>query len=657
MEQIKIDDFLKYKYISSFKANPVNDKACFILGKTNYDKNEYHYELHTLINEKTKKVALLKKDAQVIWEDQNTLIFPLKKNKQEEKKKKDKHSIFYRYNLVEQKLTKAFELPIPASIIKALEDNKFLISAQLTSQEHHLYLDDPKDRSKLLKKFKAQNLYEDINELPFYSNGNGFIANKRQQLFIYDDQTKKLDLIVDPDFNVGKVVVSNDLKDIYYTGKQAKSIKSLTTHIYVYHMESKITDILYHEDDYAISQLFILKDKLIVEATDMKSYGVNQNSHFYELKEKKLKLFKSYGLSTSPSVGADVRLGANLYTHVYENKIYFVRTTDDHNEIMSLDSSGDLDLVFEMNGAIDGITIINNKIYLVGLHKQKLQEIYRLENSKLIQVSRINSSVFKQKYVAKPKPFIYKQKNHEVKGFVLYPKDYDKEKTYPAILDIHGGPKTVYGKVFYHEMQVWANMGYFVLFANPRGSDGKGDDFSDIRGQYGTIDYDDLMGFTDLVLKKIKQINQKRLYVTGGSYGGFMTNWMVGHTNRFKAAVTQRSIANWLSFYGTSDIGFYFSKDQTAGHPIVDTELLWNQSPMKYALSVKTPLLFIHSDEDYRCPIEQAMQYYAILKEKGLDTKFIWFKGETHELSRSGKPQARLKRLKDITSWFETHKS
>ncbi len=657
MEQIKIDDFLKYKYISSFKTNPRQDKACFILGKAHYDKNEYHYELHTLINNKTKKVALLKKDAQVIWEDDEHLLFPLKKNKKEEKKIKEKHSIFYRYDLVEQTLNFAFELPIPASLLKSLGNHKHLISAQLSSAEHHLYLDRKEDRSKLLKKLKDQSLYEDINELPFYSNGNGFIANKRQQLFIYDELTNKLDLIVDPDFNVGKVIVSKDLKQVYYTGKQAKSIKSLTTHIYVYHMDSKITDILYHEDDFAISQLFILDHKIIVEATDMKTYGVNQNSHYYELQDRKLKLFKNYGLSSSPSVGADVRLGANLHSIVDNNIIYFIRTNDDHNELMSLDSKGNLDLIFEMNGAIDGINIINHKIYLVGLVKQKLQEIYRLEEKNLIQVTRVNSSVFKNKYVAKPKVFIYKQKNHEVKGFLLYPKDYDENKSYPAILDIHGGPKTVYGKVFYHEMQVWANMGYFVLFANPRGSDGKGDDFADIRGKYGTIDYDDLMGFTDIILKKIKQINQKRLYVTGGSYGGFMTNWIVGQTHRFRAAATQRSIANWLSFYGTSDIGFYFSKDQTAGHPNLDTELLWEQSPMKYAMQVETPLLFIHSDEDYRCPIEQAMQYYAILKEKGLDTKFIWFKGETHELSRSGKPQARLKRLKDITSWFEAHKS
>jgi dipeptidyl aminopeptidase/acylaminoacyl peptidase len=193
------------------------------------------------------------------------------------------------------------------------------------------------------------------------------------------------------------------------------------------------------------------------------------------------------------------------------------------------------------------------------------------------------------------------------------------------------------------------------LFANPRGSDGKGNEFADIRGKYGTIDYEDLMDFLDACLEKAPAINQDKLYVTGGSYGGFMTNWIVGHTNRFKAAATQRSISNWLSFYGTSDIGYYFASDQADGHPIHDLDKLYEQSPIKYAMHIKTPLLFIHSDKDHRCPIEQAQQLYAILKTNHVDTKLVWVKDENHELSRSGKPQARIKRLKEITEWFKNH--
>jgi dipeptidyl aminopeptidase/acylaminoacyl peptidase len=203
-------------------------------------------------------------------------------------------------------------------------------------------------------------------------------------------------------------------------------------------------------------------------------------------------------------------------------------------------------------------------------------------------------------------------------------------------------------------MQVWANEGYVVMYANPRGSDGKGNAFADIRGKYGTIDYEDLMAFVDEVVKT-HNIDPEQLYVTGGSYGGFMTNWMVGHTDRFKAAATQRSISNWISFYGTSDIGYFFAADQTDGHPLKDFDKLWEQSPLKYALNIQTPLLFIHADKDYRCPIEQAQQLHAVLMNEGVDTKLVWFKDETHELSRSGKPEARIRRLEEISAWFKRY--
>jgi dipeptidyl aminopeptidase/acylaminoacyl peptidase len=657
METIKLNDFLDYKYISNLKSNDKQNRIAFISGKALEEKNEYHFDLCIIENDKVKKLLNLKKHSSFIWENDDTLLFSYSKNKTEEKLEKEKFTLFYRYNLLDYKLEKAFDLPMPVQIIKALNDDKLLLKAQLTADEHHLYIDDKDTRKDFLKQQKKESLYEDITEIPFQSNGNGFIANKRSQLFIYNKKSNSFDLIVDPDFNVNIVQVSKDLKHIYYTGKQAKHVRSITTHLYVYHVETKVTDVLYQKDDYSISNIFLVGNKVILSASDMQKFGLNENGHFYELKQKELVLLKDFGLSISSSVGTDSRLGGNPSTFVFNDKIYFVKTHDDHTDLMSLDLSKNLEEVFVMDGSIDGIQVLNNEIYLVGFYKQKLQEIYKLTELKLLQISRLNSRVFKNKYIAKPKTIVYKEKDHEVKGFILYPKDFDSNKKYPAIMDIHGGPKTVYGKIFYHEMQYWANQGYFVFFANPRGSDGKGNEFADIRGKYGSIDYEDLMNFTDLVIKKTKQIDINNIFVTGGSYGGFMTNWMVGHTNRFKAAVTQRSISNWLSFHGTSDIGFYFSKDQTAGHPTKDTNLLWHQSPIKYAMEVKTPLLFIHSDEDYRCPIEQAMQFYSILREKGLETKLVWFKGETHELSRGGKPQARIKRLKEITEWFEKFKS
>ena len=201
-------------------------------------------------------------------------------------------------------------------------------------------------------------------------------------------------------------------------------------------------------------------------------------------------------------------------------------------------------------------------------------------------------------------------------------------------------------------MQVWASEGYFVFFTNIRGSDGRGDKFADIRGLYGDVDYKNLMDFADEVLKRYPAIDKDRVCETGGSYGGFMTNWIVGHTDRFCCAASQRSIANWISKSFMSDIGPYFNPDQCGASSPFEFDKLWDHSPLKYAENAKTPTLFIHSDQDHRCPLPEGMQMMQALTLKGVETRMCIFHGETHELSRSGKPKHRIRRLTEITNWF-----
>ena len=143
--------------------------------------------------------------------------------------------------------------------------------------------------------------------------------------------------------------------------------------------------------------------------------------------------------------------------------------------------------------------------------------------------------------------------------------------------------------------------------------------------------------------------------VTGGSYGGFMTNWIIGHTRRFKAAASQRSIANWISFFNTTDIGYYFGEDQNAATPWSDLKKVWDQSPLQFADQAVTPTLFIHSDQDYRCWMAEGLQMFYALKYHGVPARLCLFKGENHELSRSGKPLHRIRRLKEITQWMDRY--
>ena len=260
--------------------------------------------------------------------------------------------------------------------------------------------------------------------------------------------------------------------------------------------------------------------------------------------------------------------------------------------------------------------------------------------------------------MAEPHRVDYTSCGYSLRGWVLLPQGWSPRKKYPAVLDVHGGPRCAYGETFFHEMQLWAARGFVVFFTNIKGSDGRGDAFADIRGDYGGTDYRNLMDFTDAVLKAYPNIDTARLCETGGSYGGFMTNWIIGHTDRFCCAASQRSISNWVSMSFISDIGPYFGPDQCGAKGLFgdrNTEALWAHSPLKYADKVKTPTLFIHSEEDYRCPLPEGMQMMQALAARNVETRMVIFKGENHELSRSGKPKHRVRRLKEITDWFEKH--
>lgn len=240
-------------------------------------------------------------------------------------------------------------------------------------------------------------------------------------------------------------------------------------------------------------------------------------------------------------------------------------------------------------------------------------------------------------------------------GWIMKPRDFDPAKKYPLIVEIHGGPNTQYGYGFFHEMQLLVAQGYVVLYTNPRGSCGYGREFAlAVRGDWGTKDSLDIMAGVDALLQK-GYIDEQRMGVTGGSYGGFMTNWLIGHNNRFKVAVTDRSVTNLASDFGSSDFGWAFADDELETTPWDDLERYMRHSPITYVKNIQTPLLIIHSEQDLRCNIEQAEQLFASLKYLGREVLFVRFQDQSHGLSRGGHPKLRKERLKHITGWFEKY--
>lgn len=265
-----------------------------------------------------------------------------------------------------------------------------------------------------------------------------------------------------------------------------------------------------------------------------------------------------------------------------------------------------------------------------------------------------NEAYLAEHIVTTPERFTYKgYDNWDIHGWYMPP--VEKKDKHAAILYVHGGPQVAYGESFFHEMQALAAKGYGVIMINPRGSNTYGQNFvKSILGDYGNHDFDDLMMGVDYILETHPEVDADQLYVSGGSYGGFMTNWIVTHTDRFRAAVTQRSISNWISFYGTSDIGPFFVEKQLLDD-IHNPQRLWEMSPVAHAKNAKTPLLVLHGQSDLRCPQEQGEQMYMAMRKNNVPTKMILFPQSSHGLSRQGLPNLRQERLKAITDWFEEY--
>ena len=291
------------------------------------------------------------------------------------------------------------------------------------------------------------------------------------------------------------------------------------------------------------------------------------------------------------------------------------------------------------------------KIAVTVMSGDEPKELHLYHRGKLARLTSHNSHLKRKYKLTRPRKFTFKASDGTpIDGWVLEPPEGVERKGW--VLYIHGGPKTMFGYSFIHEFHVLAASGYTVVYTNPRGSDGYTEEFADIRCRYGERDYQDLMEAADYAVKHLGLPGDKAA-VMGGSYGGFMTNWIIGHTDRFKAAITMRSISNWVSMYGTTDIGWYFVEDQICCTPWKNPELCWEKSPLKYADKAKTPTLIIHSDEDYRCWLDQALQLYTALKLHGVKTRLAIFPGENHDLSRSGKPKHRVKRLELIVEWLD----
>ncbi len=652
MKPIQVDEFCRLKFLSNPTFSPKGSSACFVVSQADRKGNDYRSYLYLYRDKAFRKLTSFGKERSFQYLDEDTILFP---GNREKKDPEEIGSSYYRISLAGGEAELAYSFPISVSKVLPLPGGDLIVVGDVIPGFETLFEGDPKVLKAYQKHLKDEKDYEVIEQNPWWMNGGTFTRGVYSSLFRWDHKKKKLTWLLPKDTIVSNVKIDEAKSSVYFYSSPNKPFLSMvgTSSLCRLDLSTGKQKVLLSEGkDLSFNDYELGTDFLLLTASDNR-HGLNTDPDFYRVDYKtgKLSLIARYGESLHSSVGADIRYGGGRSGKMVGNTFYFISTIFDSAKLYKLEGSV-ISPVTAKEGSVDAFDVCGDKILMVALYDMKAQELYD-GNEK--QLSHFNTAALRDKYVAQPESLNVQRDGYEIHGFVLKPMNFQKKKKYPVIFDIHGGPKTVYGPVFYHEMQYWASKGYFVIFCNPTGSDGR-NVFADIRGKYGTVEYEDLMAFCDAALAAYPEMDKKNLFETGGSYGGFMTNWIIGHTDRFRACASQRSIANWFSFYGISDIGVEFGNDQNATSPWDDPEKLWWHSPMKYAQNVKTPTLFIHSFEDYRCPIAEGYQMFTSLIANGVESKLVCFRGENHELSRSGKPEHRLRRLNEITEWFEKHR-
>lgn len=547
-----------------------------------------------------------------------------------------------------------FRLPYFVEQVVALQEQTYLVQVQWSAKIQQAL--DAGDEPQAALQLQSQQAWTRVQRLPIWENGGSYLDGKVSRLGLW--QQGKWTWLTPPHTQVEQVEAQGDF--VYYIAQDEAQLGGLANRVWQQNWKRKkapAVEIFLGEDFRHDRVVPLPQGGVLLTGSDGKRSGINQNPSFYRWDEKKgvTVLEDSGRYCDGSSLLTDIHLSAPAKILCREDKAYWITTLGQNSHCMELDlGTGAIRQLTRTDGAVCEIALAPQGLYISALRQWNGAEIYLLDQQgEEKPITRLQKDLWAAHSRLPAQPLQVKTPDGEMlDGYVLLPPG---AKNCPVVLYVHGGPKMAYGNLLFHEMQVLAQRGYGVVLCNPRGSEGKGDAFADIRGQYGKRDCQDLLCFLEGALAAFPLLNREKIGLLGGSYGGYITNWLIAHTGRFAAAVSQRSISNWISMGLLSDIGPIFAPDQAGNDLVYEKEELWDNSPLKYVHQVKTPTLFIHSSQDYRCPLPEAMQMFTSLQLQGVDTELVVFHEENHDLSRSGRPQNRITRLGEICRWLDRY--
>ena len=609
--------FSKFIYLVEVKISPIRNWVSYTLKRANIKENRYENRV-VLENPENGERRYLKEGST------NPLFSP------------DGNKLIYLKEDKEKKTTEIWLLEI-----------NFMSTKRIATVNKVLKIDWNRDSRRILLLTSRRREDEDLyfeEEIPIWFDGQGFRDSPTDLIQVIDVESQ-ITLEETEDNRVATALWHKD--DVVYAKMQVN-------------MQPKYYDILAWNgertrpllQDVSLVPTYSDGESLLLTGRPRKKTHFEHDYHYLWNGGDLKTLTEEYGYNNSPSINTDIWGGTNPFPTPkidQQGRVYFTTNKQGRNLLERL-HHGIKKTLIDGDGVITAYDVSQDgTIAYIHVSDQHLPEVFLLRNGKEKRLTSYNDAISARLTVRALNHFRYESFDHqEIDGWYLKP---DANGKAPLVIFVHGGPKGAYGFVPYYLSQILAEQGFYVLHTNPRGSNTYQEDFAlQVEKDPGGGDFRDILAGIEKLTSMVA-IDQERIGITGISYGGFMTNWAITHTDVFKAAVSENGISNWLTSYAFSDIGFWFDKELIGGDPLKD-EAYQERSPLFFAEKVNAPVLFIHSLEDYRCPLDQSVMFYHALRDLGKEAYIAIFKKGPHGHSRLGSPHHRLKRYKLIVNFF-----
>ena len=484
-----------------------------------------------------------------------------------------------------------------------------------------------------------------------YRTGTKYFDGKRPQVYVLDVESGDLTRVTDGDHDHAEPTWGDD-ETLYFTAQKAGEDPddNYQIDIVAYDTESGETEDVHRTtgwgaslavtDDHQIAYTYTEAEQASIQPTELHVYD-RAADETYDLTAD---LDRTLGMEAAPQWGPD------------EERVFFA--TPDEGATSLWSAPGDASASPEREyrgGALNGAHVADGVTAITKSEWDHPGDLFVLDGSEERRLTDLNGEYLESVTVGEPEPLAFESEQGAVEGWVLTPPEFSETETYPLAVEVHGGPHAMWttSGTMWHEFQTLAARGYVVFWSNPRGSSGFGEEFMQaIERDWGDVTLTDVMAGVDAVADR-EYVDETNAFLTGGSFGGYMTSWAVGQTDHFRAAVSQRGVYDFTGFYGSTDGAYKLVEGDYDTVPWEEPEFLWDHSPVAYAHEVDTPTLLIHSDRDYRTPDNTAELYHRILRKAGVDTRLVRYPREGHELSRSGEPAHIVDRIERIARWFD----